>query len=179
MAALFTVKTHRLLLDSLTLDDWPVVQAEWGVPEVARMTATVKSPWREADVKDWISARLDQSRDGFGCAIRLPDGRLIGSVGLGLSNSQANFGYMLGQAHWGQGYATEACHAFLSEAYRRFPDYGDIEAGVFDDNIGSAKVLCKLGFERVGQTDCKSHGRVEPAPSTLYRLQADQLKAIT
>ena len=175
MAALFSIRTKRLLLDSLTVDDWPVVQSEWGVPAVARMTATVKYPWSEADVKDWIAARLDQGIDGFGCAIRLHDGTLIGSVGAG--GDPINLGYMLGEKHWGKGYASETCHAFLQKAFAHFQSLTEIEASVFDDNPASANVLLKLGFTRVSETDCSSLARVEASPSSLYRLHAGQLKA--
>jgi len=87
------IHTARLTLDALTEADWPVVQAEWGAGEVARMTATVKSGWTEAEARAWIASRAEPSPEGFGYAVRrASDGRLMGSVGLG--GTPKNLGYL-------------------------------------------------------------------------------------
>ena len=170
------LRTARLTLDALTDADWPVVQAEWGVDQVARMTATVKSGWTEAEAREWIADRADPSPTGFGYAVRRAnDGRLMGSVGMG--GEPKNLGYLFGRAWWGQGYASEAVRAFLDFAYARFPELDHIEAGVFDDNPASVRVLEKMGFERAGAGDCTSLSRLEPAANSLYRLSRAQFEA--
>ena len=170
------LRTARLTLDTLSDADWPVVQAEWGIGEVARMTATVKSGWNEEEARTWIADRADPSPDGFGYAVRrATDRRLMGSVGMG--GTPKNLGYLFGRAFWGQGYASEAVAAFLDFAYARFPELDEIEAGVFDDNPASARVLEKMGFARAGVGDCTSLARLEPADNSLYRLTRAHYKA--
>ncbi len=172
----FTLRTERLILDLLRIEDWPVVLREWGVPEVARMTASFRTDWTEETVKDWIAARLRPGQNGMGCAVRLRDGRrLIGSVGMG--GNPRNIGYAFGVAHWGHGYASEAIRGFLTAGLAHEPDLDVVEAGVFDDNPASARVLAKMGFTRVGPSDCESQARVEAGPSSLYRLFRSDFRA--
>jgi len=165
----FTLRTERLELDAMTLADAPIVLAEWGVPEVARMTASFRTDWTMDAVRDWIAARLQPGANGIGCAIRrASDGRLIGSVGMG--GNPPNLGYALGKEFWGQGYALEAARAFLTAAFAHNSTLDIVEAGVFDDNPASSRILTRLGFVRVGEGDCTSLARVEPAANSLYRL---------
>ena len=112
----------------MTLADAPIVLAEWGVPEVARMTASFRTDWTMDAVRDWIAARLQPGANGIGCAIRrASDGRLIGSVGMG--GNPPNLGYALGKEFWGQGYALEAARAFLTAAFAHNSTLDIVEAG--------------------------------------------------
>ena len=163
------IKTERLILNALTMDDLPIVHAEWGAREIARMTASVTADWSVEQARNWMETRHEQRPDGFGLAIRrASDNRLIGSVGMG--GAPRNIGYLLARPFWGQGYATEAVSAFLGKAYDMFADLDVIEAGVFDDNPSSSKVLTKLGFQRVGSGDCTSLARDSSSPNSLFRL---------
>ncbi|KAF2662648.1 acyl-CoA N-acyltransferase [Lophiostoma macrostomum CBS 122681] len=69
-------------------------------------------------------------------------------------------GYALFETAWGKGYATEACAALI-DAYRssspsssstkeKEPVLNYLEANLHPDNVGSIRVLEKLGFQRVG-----------------------------
>jgi len=170
--------TARLILDAMTEADWPVVQAEWGDLDVARMTATVKADWSEGEARAWIQDRATPSAEGVSYAIRRKsDRRLLGSIGMG--GTPMNLGYLLGRDWWGQGYASEAVGAFLTDAYARRPQLDVIEAGVFDDNPASARVLQKNGFLHVGVGNCTSLSRLEPAANSLYRLNRAQFEAHT
>ena len=58
-------------------------------------------------------------------------------------------GYILGRSHWGKGYGYEAAclaldYAFANLAARR------VMADTDPDNMGSIKLLEKLGFQREG-----------------------------
>jgi RimJ/RimL family protein N-acetyltransferase len=174
-APLFTCKTERLVLNALTLNDLPVVHAEWGAPEIARMTSSVTPNWTLSEARSWLEGRTVGTKDGFGRAVRLRDGTLIGSVGMG--GAPRNLGYMFGKAHWGQGYASEALRAFLPAALAHFPEIEAVEGHVFDDNPASAHLLVKLGFQRQGPGDSHSLGRVEPSPATRYRITRSDLRA--
>lgn len=58
-----------------------------------------------------------------------------------------NLGYWVGRKHWGQGVATEALAAFVEWIWETFPKIVRLDAEVFDFNVGSGKVLKKVGFE--------------------------------
>ena len=93
---------------------------------------------------------------------------LLGVVGIG--PEPASLMYFIEQAHWGQGLATEACRMVLDYTFVQFAP-SQIDADVFVDNPASARVLEKLGFDRVGDGIGKSAARVDDAPVILYRLR--------
>ena len=61
----------------------------------------------------------------------------------------AEFGYWLGEPYWGRGIATAAARAMVGFAFSAFP-WVRLEAGVFEWNQASMRVLKKAGFEREG-----------------------------
>lgn len=73
----------------------------------------------------------------------------VGSIGVTLEGNRALFGYVLGRAHWGRGYMTEALRALLDwtdaqpEIYRAWA-FCDV------DNPASARVMEKAGMVREG-----------------------------
>ena len=80
------------------------------------------------------------------------DGAAVGGIGArageGIFVRTAQFGYWLGEPHWGKGIMTAAGRALArtSEADARF---ARLEAPVFEWNPASMRVLEKLGFVRV------------------------------
>ncbi|MEL6516206.1 MAG: GNAT family N-acetyltransferase [Pseudomonadota bacterium] len=171
---LFAVDTDRLHLRTLRPTDWRRIQQIGGDPDIARMMMRMTVPWPEEAVKLWIAHGQYRGRPGFWLAICLPDGALIGAVGLGPDQSVA---YMLDRRYWGRGYTTEAMRGFLGAAYTRFPDLDQLEADHFADNPASGAVLRKLGFEQTGTGLGASKARVERAPNLLYRLSRDRFRA--
>ncbi len=76
--------------------------------------------------------------------------RLIGSIGADIAGPIATVGYVIAQAHWGQGYATEAlrrlCTLVLAE-----PTLYRVEATCDVDNVASARVMEKAEMQREGR----------------------------
>ncbi len=75
-----------------------------------------------------------------------------------VSDGEAELGYWLGRAWWGNGYATEAAQAlvwFAGDALglRR------LTAGHAADNLPSGRVLSKLGFRCTGEAETYSRSR--------------------
>lgn len=81
----------------------------------------------------------------------------------------ASLGYCLVEASWGRGYATEAARALLTWAYDTL-DLNRVQAETDTRNLGSARVLEKLGFLREGtlRQDCIVDGVV--SDSWIYGL---------
>lgn len=108
-------------------------------------------PYREVHARAWIRACADQDPT-VNFAICLDD-EVIGAIGLKMREDVfrrgAEVGYWIGEAHWGNGLATEALggitrYAFETLGLRR------LSAGVFANNPSSARVLEKAGFRREG-----------------------------
>jgi len=170
----FIFQTPRLTIRNFAPQDWHWLQAFGGRPEVARMMASLKSPWPEADVKAWMKPKRYCGKLGFVSGIHLPDTGLIGFVGIG--GDPVNCAYAIDPDYWGNGYATEALCGLLQHCFDHLR-LENVEADHFIDNPASARVLQKLGFVRTGTDLATSAARLEPAPILLYRLTRTQFKA--
>ena len=82
-------------------------------------------------------------------------GAAVGGTGLELGTDvfrrSAAVGYWLGQPFWGRGIATEALRAVTDYAFTTL-DICRLEAGVFDWNPASARVLEKAGYVLEGRS---------------------------
>ncbi len=161
------IKTRRLVLKPMVSADAPAMTAIVGQLEVSRMLGSFTHPYTLDQAETRIAGSQYKGRPGFFLGIYLKSGRFIGAAGMG--GDPINIGYYIDPTLWGQGYATEALDAFLSDMMPRL-GLDELFADVFTDNPGSARLLEKLGFERTGQDMGDSRARLEPAPVFLYRL---------
>jgi RimJ/RimL family protein N-acetyltransferase len=83
------------------------------------------------------------------------DGEVVGSV-LAYPNEEGypELSYWTAKSQWGKGVTTAAVEAFLKEFTDR-----PIRARVVKDNLGSVKVLHKLGFRTVGEAQGFANAR--------------------
>jgi ribosomal-protein-alanine N-acetyltransferase len=59
-------------------------------------------------------------------------------------------GYSLAQTHWGRGLVTEAARAVIDTAFSAYPKLNRIRAMADSRNVGSLRVMKKLGMVREG-----------------------------
>ena len=105
-------------------------------------------PYTSKDARWWLEGG-HETRNELALAIDLGEG-VAGGLGLQfrtdpIFRGTAEVGYWLGRAWWGRGIMTHALQAFVPWAFERF-DLIRIEAGVFETNPASARVLEKAGF---------------------------------
>jgi RimJ/RimL family protein N-acetyltransferase len=133
-------------------------------------------PWTEpARAEKFLTTCRQMAQEGTGVRVavdRLSDGAFLGWCTLNSWNPDfrsASLGYCYHEAAWGHGYATEAARALLRWAYDTL-DLNRVQAEVDTRNIGSARVLEKLGFVREGtlREDCIVNGDV--SDSWVYGL---------
>ncbi|NUT19807.1 MAG: GNAT family N-acetyltransferase [Hamadaea sp.] len=133
-------------------------------------------PWSEPErAGRFIAACRQMAEDGTGARLAVEhdsDGRFLGWCGLTRWNPEyrsASLGYCFTEASWGHGYATEAAHALLRWAFDTL-DLNRVQAEADTRNLGSARVLEKLGFVREGtlREDCIVNGDV--SDSWIYGL---------
>ncbi|MEP9364327.1 GNAT family N-acetyltransferase [Nocardioides sp. CN2-186] len=169
-----TLHTHRLRLRPFGDGD---VDALFALHSNARVLRYWDSPpWTERAQADRFLAtceRLAEEGSGVRLAIdRASDGSFLGWCTLSRWNPafrSAGTGYVLTEAAWGNGYATEAETALLAWAYGAL-DLNRVQAEVDTRNLASARVLEKLGFVREGtmREDCVVNGDV--SDSWVYGL---------
>jgi ribosomal-protein-alanine N-acetyltransferase len=133
-------------------------------------------PWSDLQrAERFIAACRKMAEDGTGARLavdRVADGAFIGWCSLSQWNPDfrsASMGYCYSEASWGQGYGTEAARAVLRWAFDSL-DLNRVQAEADTRNIGSARVLEKLGFVREGtlREDCVVNGDV--SDSWVYGL---------
>lgn len=113
------------------------------------LTDLFPHPYTEADANAWLAV-AGKPGASMHLAIEL-DGEAIGGIGIiagrDVSRYTGQFGYWLGEAHWGKGIATAAGRAVLAHAFAH-TDLVRLEAPVFAWNPASMRVLEKIGFQR-------------------------------
>jgi RimJ/RimL family protein N-acetyltransferase len=161
-----TLHTPRLRLRPFTVADTEAIYALQSNPRVLRYWDA--PPWKErARAERFIAACEQLAHDGAGIRLaieRAEDGAFIGWCCLMKWNPElrsASLGYCLDEPAWGQGIGTEAARALLQWAFDTL-DLNRVQAETDTRNIGSARVLQKLGFVREGmlREDCVVDGEV-------------------
>jgi ribosomal-protein-alanine N-acetyltransferase len=144
------LETERFVLRAVTTDDAAAIFRIMSDARVTRYFGALPmiSPDQAAQrVQGMISAF--QERTGIRWAIvGRADGQLIGTCGfwrLIAEHSRAEIGYELAPECWGRGVMTEAVGAALTFGFARMGLHS-VEAQIHPDNIGSRRVLEKLGF---------------------------------
>lgn len=148
------LETPRLHVRPLLATDLPALLA------INSDTAVTKflghAPWQGmAEAETWfsrISAAVEKgSALEFVIAAR-DSGVVIGRSGLfafEAGNASADVGYLLGRAHWRQGYMREALTALIDCAFQEL-GLRRLEARVEAGNTASVGLLRRLGFTREG-----------------------------
>lgn len=169
------VLTGPVVLRHFTQSDAPRVRELAGDWEVAKTTAALPHPYRQALADDWISGHDEARNRGtdFPYAVtRVHDGALVGSLGLRpLANEHGHFGYWIGRPHWGLGYATVATRAAIALLYAH-TDAEALWAVHLADNHGSSRVMEKCGM-RVLRREARSH-RGEPRDFLVRGITRDE-----
>ncbi|CAI9775903.1 unnamed protein product [Fraxinus pennsylvanica] len=68
----------------------------------------------------------------------------------GSDRHRAHLGYAVGSNYWGQGIVTKAMKMAIPRVFEKFPYLVRLEALVEEENIGSQRVLEKVGFKKEG-----------------------------
>ena len=117
------------------------------------MTIGFPAPYTLDHAHGWINLS-NSATPTTDFAIVKRDGALVGSIGLKVRTDiearTMELGYWIGEAHWGQGLATEVVRGFTRWAFESKPELLRLEAGVFEGNEGSIRVLTKSGYTLEG-----------------------------
>lgn len=168
------IKTKRLVLRQLTLEDAGAISRLAGDYDISRMTGSFPYPFPllSAEFKVMDLQQKKRRNLAFPYAVTKDGGELMGMADIFRREVDAalEIGYWIGKPYWGQGYITEAAQAVITEAQITLGAKVLI-AGVFSDNPASLRVLQKLGFELTGSSEMYfSMGRLEKAHSLDLRL---------
>jgi len=174
--------TDRLILREFVERDWPAVLAYQTDPLYLRYYHWTERT--EADVRAFVQMFLAQQqaqpRLKFQLAVILKaEEQLIGNCGIRLDEPdghKANIGYELAPPYWGQGYATEAAQVIVAFGFSELRVHR-IEADCIAENIGSVRVLEKLGMRREGHLRENEWIKNRWWDTFLYGLLVDEWRA--
>ena len=149
------MRTTRLLLRPLVAEDAPVFHRLINDWEICRRLPDAPFPYPAQLASDWIAAAAhdrEHKRAEQFALVEAASGALIGVAGLRLAKGQKNaeLGYWLGRAYWGQGYGLEAARRLVDWAFAGLP-IGHMTATVAADNDVSVALLSRLGFVQSGK----------------------------
>lgn len=148
--------TNRLTLREYVEQDWQAVFTYQSDPNYLQYY-----PWHNRTINDaqafvqkLIFWQREKPRLKFQLAVVLAEhDQLIGSCGVRMKQAnshQAELGYEIDPAYWGQGYATEAARKMLAFGFGELRLHR-IWATCLLENVASARVLGKLGLQQEGR----------------------------
>ncbi len=161
----YFLTTERLGFRCWTARDESLAIDLWCNPQV---TALIGGPWTREVALERLAWEIEQ-QDQFGMqywpVFLLADGRHAGCAGLRpYEAGQAIFemGVHLLPEFWAQGFAREASEAIIPYAFGRL-GAAAIFAGHHPQNVGSCRLLMKLGFTYQGEKLYIPTGLMHPA----------------
>ena len=167
----FNLETERLILRTITPDDWQAAFRWCSDPDVNRFMIYPLYTKAE-DVKTlWLDNLDPDDPDSYEAGIVLKEnGELIGSAGMYYKPEEDlwTIGYNLRKDQWGLGYAGEAILGIL-EHVRTQREVRGIQGSFAIENNKSRRVMEKLGMSYAGETEIRKLDGSEVFPAKLYR----------
>ncbi|SDE08991.1 GNAT family N-acetyltransferase [Limimaricola pyoseonensis] len=161
--------TERLRLRPVCARDVDAIHAALQDIEVARWLSRVPYPYGRGDA-EWFAGEVE--------AGRIPAHAVHDAEGFaGVIAIDPTLGYWFARDRWGRGYATEAGRAVLA-AHFADPAAETVEAGYYDENEGSGRVLAKLGFEPAGPQMLPSMVLGHDVPGQKVRLTRQRWQSL-
>jgi ribosomal-protein-alanine N-acetyltransferase len=144
------IRTPSAYLRPWETDDAPALASHANNSDIAgSMRDGFPSPYTLEDAERFIYLA-----SGTSSAILLAievDGEAVGGIGVtslgDVYKNTAEIGYWVAAPYQGRGIVTEAVKALVPIAFERL-DVVRIQAGIFENNRASARVLEKCGFQR-------------------------------
>ena len=148
-------QTDRLLIRTYEKRDAIDVQRVMGCSETYATTHMIPKDYPMKRAYWWFGFLASSHKNGTGYEFGMFDiytGEYIGNIGLiavNKSSRNASITYIIHPEKWGQNYATEGGSAMLSFGFERL-ELEKVSGACMVHNIGSARVMEKLGFKSEG-----------------------------
>ncbi len=171
----FSIETPRLLLRPLAMSDARTITALANNWKVVRHLSLLPFPYEEHHATEFLSRiTLEPVTTTFAIGDARNAGELLGIIGAGApaDHRAGNFGYWLGEPHWGKGYATEAARAVVRLCFERLA-VTEVLSACRPENPASRHVLEKCGFVYAGKGTMPSEALGKETEIELFTLTRD------
>ncbi|HHT77667.1 MAG TPA: GNAT family N-acetyltransferase [Clostridiaceae bacterium] len=169
------MSTERLILRPLVMEDAEKVFSRWaGDPDNTRFMQW--DTHKDISVtREWLNTEVLALKDDHHynwAVINKEDGEIIGSMGFYMNGDKGLFeiGYIIMKSFWGRGLVTEAAKRIILFAKEKL-GAKEMFAKHAVDNIGSGRVLEKLGFKFQGLGTYNKFSGTETFESKEYLLR--------
>ncbi|KAI1373369.1 acyl-CoA N-acyltransferase [Hypoxylon crocopeplum] len=182
MAPTPIVTTDKCFIRAYVASDAAPMAAAANHPEISMyMRNRFPYPYTLESSNFWLNLSM-KADPVVNFAICTLDGAFAGSIGLtpreDIEYRNWEVGYWVGMDHWGKGIATSALRGFSAWAFKEFPELIRLEAGVFDGNAASMRVLERAGYTKEGirrKAVCKKGKVMDQALYSLLREEVEGL----
>jgi RimJ/RimL family protein N-acetyltransferase len=138
-------------------------------------------PYSEKETKNFINMAISEAgqkgRTRYRFALTLKDeNRAIGSLAVRVVSTddrEASIGFVVGKGYWGMGYGSEAVYGLLFFGFDVLKMHR-ISASCTSENIGSIKVLEKVGMTREGVLRHNRFVKGAWRDSVIYSMLEDE-----
>lgn len=146
------IETERLVLRPFGLTDVDDVLAYAQDAEWSHFLRALPRPYERKHAEQFIARQLLLDRITQPAWAITLDGTVIGGVNLrfDFEHRSAEIGYSVGREHWKKGICTEAARAVVDAAFSAHEDLNRIHARADVDNVGSQRVMEKVGMAKEG-----------------------------
>lgn len=149
---MITLRTDRLTLRNFHPDDWEEL-LELAVRYQATEWAKYDHPWPTSEEEVQGMAEWLATEEGYLAVILKSTGKLIGLLHIGRKQEEEaarvhGLGYVFHPDYHGQGYATEAGRAGITQIFGPW-EADEITTGTHPDNEPSVRLLHRLGLQRI------------------------------
>ena len=154
------IETRRLLLRPIDVGDVAAIAVACNDKSLARQTSRLPHPYTREHASAFVAKAAREWRDGAARRFAICDAQgFRGCLSLAAGPDNAvELSYWRGAVARGKGYAQEAARGAIAFAAAEL-GARRLTAGYFADNPASARVLEKLDFTIVGQTQIWSVAR--------------------
>ena len=151
------LQTKRLLIGSVSLVDLEKIHELHSLPETDKFNTLgipVNLNQTESLITNWIEMNNNGQNKNFTFKVELIENKtFIGLISLNLGKPKyriAEVWYKFHSDFWNKGYATESLNEILTFGFKELKLHR-IEAGCAVENIGSIRVLEKVGMTKEGR----------------------------
>lgn len=180
LAPEYPIRTARLLLRPITIDDAAAMHAYKSDPDVVRYVPYAPLDLAEVERRiatTWSNSRFTQQGDAVCLAVENREsGELLGDVVLfwrSETDRAGEVGYIFDPRTAGHGYATEAVGALLALGFDGLGLHR-IAARIDERNTSSARVVERLGFRHEAQLVESEWFKDEWATLQIFGLLEDE-----
>ncbi len=180
------IMTERLTIRDYQEADFDGFHEIFTSDEVMRLMPEVKTSSVDESLKflyESIAESKFENRRKFFFAITLKEtGRYIGEIGFSTlieayEGRVVNLGYFIMPEYWGQGLVTEAVEGVMNYAFNEL-DVIKIESGCLKANVGSTKVMTKVGMTLEADLLKHMYYNEELHDRLSYRMLKEEWKAL-